>query len=119
MSEMNDAVEMMSTLDENWRRLSKMKTLTVPTLNVSEMIRSFHVQRNWKMASEAIAGRPSGRIRRRKIQIAFAPSIRADSRMAFGIPMKKLRRRKTAKGSRNAAWERITLRTVPTMPGGL
>ena len=37
--------------------------------NVSATRRSFHVQRNWKIASDAIAGRPSGRIRRRKIVI--------------------------------------------------
>ena len=84
----------------NWRSWLKIQTLIVFTLKVSETIRSFHVQRNWKMASEAIAGRPRGRIRRRKIQISLAPSMRADSRMSFGIPMKKLRRRKRRTGAR-------------------
>ena len=36
--------------------------------------------------------------------------------MSFGIPMKKLRSRKIANGSPNAAWKRITLRVVPPMP---
>ena len=97
-SEMNEAGAMMSTLEENWRIWPKIQTVIGWTLNVSETIRSFHVQRNWKIASEAIAGSPSGRIRRRKIQISLAPSMRADSRMSFGIPMKKLRRRKMANG---------------------
>ena len=35
--------------------------------NVSATSRSFHVQRNWKIASDAIAGSPSGRISRRKM----------------------------------------------------
>ena len=74
---------------------------------VSATSRSFHVQRNWKIASEAIAGRPSGRIRRMKIRNSEAPSMRADSRMSFGIPMKKLRSRKIANGSPNAVWKRI------------
>ena len=107
---------MMSMLDENWRNWSKIQTVIGVTLNVSETIRSFQVQRNWKIASEAIAGRPRGRIKRRKIHSSFAPSMRADSRMSFGIPMKKLRSRKIANGSPNAVWKRITLRVVPPIP---
>ena len=59
------------------------------------------------MASEAIAGRPSGMISRRKILISLAPSIRADSRMSLGIPMKKFRSRKIANGSPKATWKRM------------
>ena len=80
--------------------------------SVSATSRSFHVHRNWKIASDAIAGRPSGRISRRKIRISEAPSMRADSRMSFGIPMKKLRSRKIANGSPKAVWKRIRPRTV-------
>ena len=36
--------------------------------NVSATSRSFHVHRNWKIASDAIAGRPSGRISRKKMR---------------------------------------------------
>ena len=43
----------------------------------------------------------------------LAPSIRADSRMSFGIPTKKLRSRKIANGNPNAVWKRMVLRTVP------
>ena len=45
-----------------------------------------------------------------------APSIRADSRMSFGIPMKKFRSRKIANGRPNAVWNRIRLATVSKMP---
>jgi hypothetical protein len=74
--------------------------------------RSFQVQRNWKIASDAIAGNPSGRIRRTKILTSDAPSMRADSRMSLGIPMKKLRSRKIANGSPNAVWKRMSPNTV-------
>src|SRR6478735_2832881 len=74
--------------------------------------RSFQVQRNWKIASEAIAGRPSGRISFQKMRNSDAPSMRADSRMSLGIPMKKLRSRKIANGSPNAVWKRISPSTV-------
>ena len=65
---------------------------------------SFHIHRNWKIASEAIAGPPSGRIRRQKIVNSPAPSIRAASIRSRGIPMKKFRSRKMANGRPNAAW---------------
>ena len=84
--------------------------------NVSATIRSFQVHRNWKIASEATAGRPSGRISLRKIRSSEAPSIRADSRMSRGIPMKKFRSRKIANGSPNAVWKRMRLRTVSKIP---
>ncbi len=41
------------------------------------------------------------------MRISDAPSIRADSRRSFGIPMKKFRSRKIANGSPNAVWKRI------------
>src|SRR6188472_1258569 len=107
-----------SMLEPNCRSCVKIATVIgcVSRASVSATSRSFHVQRNWKIASEAIAGRPSGRIRRTKIHSSFAPSMRADSRMSFGIPMKKLRSRKIAKGSPKAVWKRITLRVVPPIP---
>ena len=64
------------------------------------------------MASEAIAGRPSGRISRTKIRTSDAPSMRAASRMSFGIPAKKLRSRKIANGSPKAMWKRTIPSTV-------
>ena len=42
-----------------------------------------------------------------KMRNSDAPSMRADSRMSFGIPMKKLRSRKIANGRPNAVWKRI------------
>ena len=58
-----------SMFEPNWRSCEKIATVIgcVSRPNVSATSRSFHVQRNWKIASEAIAGRPSGRIRRTKI----------------------------------------------------
>ncbi len=85
---MNEAGAMMSMLVPNSRSWPEIHTVigVVFWPNVSATIRSFHVQRNWKIASEAIAGSPSGRISRTKITISLAPSIRADSRMSFGRP---------------------------------
>ena len=104
---MNDAGAMMSMLVPNSRSWPEIQTVigVVFCPNVSATSRSFHVQRNWKIASDAIAGRPSGRISRRKIVISIAPSMRADSRMSFGSPTKKLRSRKIANGSPKAAWK--------------
>ena len=47
----------------NWRSCEKMATVMGWVLrpNVSATRRSYHVHRNWKIASEAIAGTPSGR----------------------------------------------------------
>ena len=59
-----------------------------------------------------MAGRPSGRISRTKILISEAPSMRADSRMSLGIPMKKLRSRKIANGRPNAVWKSTSPSTV-------
>ena len=42
--------------------------------------------------------------------------MRADSRMSFGIPMKKLRSRKIANGMPNATWNRISPSTVSNRP---
>ena len=68
------------------------------------------------MASEAMAGRPSGRISLTKILISEAPSIRAASSRSFGIPMKKLRRRKMANGRPKAVWKRMSAKTVSLIP---
>ena len=108
-SEMNDAGAITSMIVPNSRSWPKIQTVIgcVFWPNVSATIRSFHVQRNWKIASDAIAGRPSGRISFRKMRISDAPSMRADSRMSFGSPTKKLRNRKIANGSPNAAWKRM------------
>ena len=67
---MNEAGAIMSMLVPNSRSWPKIQTVIGCMFcpNVSATIRSFHVQRNWKIASDAIAGRPSGRISRRKIR---------------------------------------------------
>ena len=111
---MNDAGAITSIEVPNSRNWPKIQTVIgcVFCPKVRATIRSFHVQRNWKIASEAIAGRPSGRMSRRKILISLAPSMRADSRMSFGKPMKKFRRRKIAKGRPNATWKRMMPNTV-------
>ena len=109
---------MMSTFVPNSRICEKIATVIgwVLRASVSATIRSFHVHRNWKIASDAIAGSPRGRIRRRKMRISDAPSIRADSRMSLGIPTKKLRSRKMANGSPNAVWNSTRPWTVSNSP---
>ena len=62
-----------------------------------------------------MAGRPSGRISRRKMRTSEAPSMRAASSRSLGIPMKKLRRRKIANGRPNAVWKRISAQIVSFM----
>ena len=42
--------------------------------------------------------------------------MRADSRMSFGSPMKKLRSRKIANGRPKAAWKRMIPSTVSNRP---
>src|SRR5215212_1700722 len=74
---------------------------------VSPTSRSFHTKSTWKIASEAMAGRPSGRMILKKIPCSEAPSMRAASIKSLGMPMKKVRSRKIAKGSANAVWNRI------------
>ncbi len=98
---------MMSMLVPNSRSWPAIQTVigVVFCPKVSATSRSFHVQRNWKIASDAIAGSPSGRISRTKMTISLAPSMRADSRMSFGSPTKKLRSRKIANGRPNATWK--------------
>ena len=59
------------------------------------------------MASEAMAGRLSGSISRKKMRISDAPSMRAASSSSAGMPTKKLRSRKIASGRPNAVWNRI------------
>src|ERR671935_209392 len=117
-SETNAAGAMMSMFDPNSVSWEKIATVIGCVLRpkVSATIKSFHVQRNWKIASDAIAGSPSGRIRRRKMRNSDAPSIRADSRMSFGIPMKKFRKRKIAKGNPKAVWKSTRLITVSKIP---
>src|SRR5262249_31408822 len=106
-SEMNDAGAIRSMLVPNSRSCPAIHTVigVVFCPKVRATSRSFHVQRNWKIASDAIAGRPSGRISRTKMTISFAPSIRADSRMSFGKPMKKFLNRKIANGNPKATWK--------------
>src|SRR5262249_8154119 len=58
--------------------------------------------RNWKMPYAASAGTERGTTTRRKIRKLEAPSTRAASIRSFGSVMKKLRKRKIAKGSPNA-----------------
>ena len=57
---------MMSMFEPNERSWVKIATVIgcVSPPKMSATSRSFQVQRNWKIASDAIAGRPSGRISR-------------------------------------------------------
>ncbi len=112
---------MSSMFEPNWRSCEKIATVIgcVSRPNVSATSRSFHVHRNWKIASDAIAGSPSGRISRKKIRSSDAPSMRADSRMSRGMPMKKLRSRKIANGSPKAAWNSTRPSTVSNRPTAL
>ena len=57
---MNVAGAISSMLAPNWRSCEKIATVIgcVSRPKVSATSRSFHVQRNWKIASEAIAGQP-------------------------------------------------------------
>ena len=59
-SETNAAGAISSMFEPNWRSCVKIATVIgcVSRPNVSATSRSFHVQRNWKIASEAIAGQP-------------------------------------------------------------
>ena len=115
---MNAAGAISSRFAPNWRNSEKIATVItwVSRPKVSATRKSFQVHRNWKIASEAIAGRPSGRISRRKIVSSEAPSMRADSRMSFGMPTKKFRSRKIANGSPNALWKRISASAVSKSP---
>ena len=63
--------------------------------------RSFHTQRNWKIANEAIAGVDSGSTIERKIRRWLAPSTRAASISDSGSCAMKLCSRNTASGSEN------------------
>ncbi len=55
------------------------RTSGSPPRNTRATSRSFHTQRNWKMANEASTGTESGMISRQKIVKWSAPSIFADS----------------------------------------
>ena len=59
---MNAAGAISSMLELNWRIWEKIATVIgcVSRANVSATSRSFQTHRNWKIASDAIAGRPSG-----------------------------------------------------------
>ena len=61
---MNAAGAISSMLALNWRIWEKIATVIgcVSRAKVSATSRSFQTQRNWKIASDAIAGSPSGRI---------------------------------------------------------
>ena len=63
--------------------------------------RSFHTQRNWKIANDAIAGTDSGSTILRKIRKWLAPSTRAASNRSRGSWAMKLCSRKIASGSAN------------------
>ena len=60
-------------------------------MNTSAVSRSFHTQRNWKMAKDASAGTESGITMLRKIFQFDAPSTRAASIRSRGSVMKKFR----------------------------
>jgi hypothetical protein len=71
-------------------QLTKIHTVIGCTFcRISATIRSFHVPRNWKIPSDAIAGRPSGRISFRKIRSGSAVDPRLED--VFGSPTKVAR----------------------------
>ena len=69
ISETNVAGAMMSMFEPNVRSWEKIATVIgcVERARVNATSRSFHVHKNWKIASDAIAGSPSGRMMRRKM----------------------------------------------------
>ncbi len=117
-SDRNDAGAISSMLAPNWRSCVKIATVIgcVLRAKVSATSRSFQVHRNWKMASEAIAGRLSGSTRRKKMPISEAPSMRAASSSSAGNPTKKLRSRKMANGRPKAVWNRMRPAIVSNSP---
>ena len=68
------------------------------------------------MASDAIAGTPSGSTTLEKIVHSLAPSSRAASSRSAGIPAKKLRRRNMANGRPKATWNSTTPGIRPYSP---
>ena len=70
----------------------------MPPEKISATSRSFHTQRNWKIANDASAGTASGSTMRKKICPWLAPSTRAASITSPGISEMKLCSRKIASG---------------------
>ncbi len=105
--------------DPNWRSWLWIATVSgcdFESVKISAMSMSFQVQRNWKIASDAIAGVPSGSITVKKMRHSLAPSNRAASSSSPGTWVKKLRSRKIANGNPKAVWNRMTPSTDPKMP---
>ena len=78
--------------------------LRAPPPNTLATSRSFHTQRNWKIASEAMAGTDSGMTIFRKIVMWLAPSTRAASITSLGREPMKFFSRKIAIGMPKMAW---------------
>ena len=117
--EKNAPEESTSMFAPNWRSWLWIATVSGwdwESVKISATSMSFQVHRNWKIASEAIAGPPSGMITVAKMRSSPAPSIRAASSSSPGIWVKKLRSRKIANGSPNPVWNSTTRNTVPKMP---
>ena len=111
-SEKNEAGAIRSMFEPNWRRLEKIATVigcVFGRTSARRAGRSTSRGTGRSRARRSPAARAAGSGARRSV-ISEAPSIRADSRMSFGIPMKKLRSRKIANGSPNAVWKRIERR---------
>ena len=59
-------------------------SLSPGPMNTSATSRSFHTQRNWKIANDASAGTDIGRTSRKNVWKWLAPSILADSITVLG-----------------------------------
>src|SRR4051812_37795272 len=78
--------------------------------------RSFQTNRNWKIASAAMAGTLIGSASRKNAVTELAPSMYADSKTSLGSPPMKFRSRKIANGSPYAVWASHTERNSPATP---
>ena len=97
----------------SWLRMATVSGWCDESANTRPTSRSFQTHRNWKIASDAIAGSPIGSTTVRKTFSSDAPSMRAASSSSRGMPAKKFRSRKIANGRPNATWNRTTPRMSP------
>src|SRR5215211_2561982 len=74
ISEKNAAGAITSRFDPNWRSWREIVAAIgwLSCASVRPIRRSFQTNSTWKIASEATAGRPSGRISRKKIRSSEA-----------------------------------------------
>ncbi len=113
-AEKNEAGAITSRFEPNWRSwpasAGAIGWLSCESVNPTR--KSFQTKSTWKIASAAIAGRPSGSTTLKNSRHSEAPSMRAASIRSRGIPAKKFRNRKIANGKAKAVWKRIRPKTV-------